>query len=174
MRFSKLFGLAVALSLAFLAYGTGTHADNPLNADAVATVADPLDITQTNSGLDFGNFAAGTGGTVVINYLTDARSVTGDVTELGGTPHRAAFNVTGDPNSTYNIQVNGGPFTLTHTNTVDQMTLTITPGTHFDNLDRTIGGGGSDSFNIGGELTVGSGQEPGSYSGTFPVTAVYP
>ena len=42
-----------------------------------------------------------------------------------------------------------------------------------DNAPAALDGSGAGSFSVGGTLTVGDTQTPGSYSGTYTVTASY-
>jgi len=126
------------------------------------------------TGLAFGSFAAGTGGTVTIS-TAGARTKTGGVLLVTSTVHAASFNVTratGACNQTYTI-------TLPANGTV---TLTSGPNSMaVNNFVSNPAGNGrlqapscSQVLNVGATLTVASGQATGNYNGTFTVTAVFP
>jgi len=142
-------------------------------------------ISITNSGgLAFGSFAAGAGGTVTVSPL-GVRTNTGSVVLIpagGGTA--ASFNVVGvqrgrnqNPNHTHSYSI-----TLPANGTV-----TITSGANSmavnNFVSNPVAGNGtgtlavgtiSQTLTVGATVTVASGQAPGSYSGTFNVTVVFP
>lgn len=140
-------------------------------ADATAEVKIPIAITAGDS-LQFGEFAAetgGTGGTVVIGH-DGARSFTGDVmlipTDAG---QAASFDVTGDSTYSYAITLpeNGTVTLISGENTMAVNDFVSSAGATSTLSD------GSDSFTVGATLTVGAGQVPASYTGTFDVTVEY-
>jgi hypothetical protein len=142
------------------------------SATTSATVVTPIDITVAQN-LTFGEFAAGTGGTVVLT-TGGAASVTGDVLLTAGTPAAAQFTVTGEADETYSISIVDDD--LTHTDTTTVMALAITHDVDGSSEDDPAVGTltlGTDTIYVGGTLTVGSGQLVGVYSGTITATVNY-
>jgi hypothetical protein len=125
---------------------------------------------STLSSLSFGSFVAGTGGSITV-AAGGGRTSTGGVVTVGqGSTYAAAmFRVSGTASATYTI-------TLPENNTV-----TLTDGTHTMALNTftsspptgTLSGGGMQLVQVGATLTVGNGQPPGNYTGTFNVTVNY-
>lgn len=137
-----------------------------------ATVVTPIDITQAQD-LDFGEFAAGTGGTVVLTTAGGA-SPTGDVVLTGGTSAAAEFTVTGQADASFSIGVADN--NLTHTDTVTTMALATThdlDGTSENNPASGTLTLGTQTLYVGGTLTVGNAQTVGVYSGTITATVNY-
>jgi hypothetical protein len=158
-----------ALALGGSLYGSGAYAASA-TANATATVVTPIAISNT-ADLGFGKFSAGTGGTVVIS-TAGSRSATGAVVLLTGTAGSAAtFDVTGDGSATYAITLPGSDATLTRASGTETMSV----GTFISNPSATgtLSGGGAQTINVGGTLTVGSAQVVGSYTGTFSVSVEY-
>ena len=161
-----LFGVALLVSASMM---VSTRAEAATaNGTATATIVTPLSIVAAQN-LAFGKIAASTGGTVVIS-AAGVRSKTGAVTlvSTGSTQSQALFNLTGDPNSTYSI-------TLPVTATITSGANTMTVGTFTSNppATGTLSANGTQTVNVGGTLTVASGQVAGSYTGTFVFTADY-
>lgn len=149
-------------------FATAAHAQASATASTTASVeiADPITITK-DSDLSFGTVVpSAAAGTVVVS-TAGTRSVTGGVTELGGTISAAEYTVAGYGNSAFSITL---PATVSLTGTGDPMTA----GT----FNHDLGGSpalssGSASFAVGATLNVGANQAPGAYSGTFDVTVAY-
>lgn len=129
-------------------------------------------ITPMND-LSFGSFVASTGGTISVK-TGGARSTTGGVIAVGqGTTDVAAaqFRISGTANATVSI-------TLPADNVVvlsDGQSHTMKLKSFVSNPSGTgtLNGAGKKTVRIGATLVVGSGQVPGTYSGTFPVTVNY-
>ena len=139
------------------------------NGTATATVVGPLAITH-NSGaaLSFGSFTTGTGGSVTV---TSAGAVTasGDVGMVTGVNASAdAFTVIGTANRAFGITSSSGNTVSTGGATPATMAFTVSPGT-----SAALNASGTYAMAVGGTLTVASGQEAGSYSGTYSVTVTY-
>ena len=154
----------LALPLAsFSADGTGT---------STATIVAPITITPVLD-LAFGKFSANGGGTVTVNATTAARSVaSGNVALVsqGNTTTAATFTIGGAGTAGFDITVPSSPINITHTNSVDQMSVgsfTSNPA----NSSSLVGG--AKTISVGGTLTIGAAQTPGVYSGTFTVTVEY-
>lgn len=145
------------------ASGTGT---------STATVVAPITITPVLE-LAFGKFSANTGGTILINATTAARSVASGTVALvtvGSTVTAATFDIAGDGASGFSITLPASPINITHTNTVNTMavgTFTSNPATSSTLV------AGAKTISVGATLTVASAQLAGAYSGTFTVTVEY-
>ncbi len=155
--------------LAALLAGAGMVSTSAMAATAVgtanATVLTPIAITA-GTALDFGTFAALTGGSVII-AAAGGRSATGTVfLSPGNAGSPASFNVTGDGALTFAVTYPGS-FNVTHTNTINTMAVTVT-GAATGALVA-----GAATLPVGGTLTVASGQLAGSYSGTYTMTVEY-
>ncbi len=141
--------------------------------DGRAVVLEPLSLVNVTR-LSFGDIAPGAAaGTVVINPDTEARTVTGGVTAIGGTVSAARFLGTGaansnvaiirEPNGSITITRSGG----TETMIVDDFTVEGGNGARQIRNDRVL------DFRIGGRLLVGANQVEGTYVGTFTVIVDY-
>jgi hypothetical protein len=151
-------------------------------ADAQVALLDPGSIA-TVADMEFGQIAQpGTAGTVVLAPTPTAScTVTGGLVRTGAC-QAATFAVLWRNNRFVRIrQMNGGTITLAGpggaTMTVNALTLNVS------NMNTAPGGGppgtmgrfritsanGMASFRIGGTLTVGAAQAPGTYSGILNV-----
>lgn len=170
----KLFVSIVAIAaLAVMPGRVNAQAD--ANTSAGANIITPITITETST-LHFGSMSAGTGGTCVLT-TANVRSATGAVSlSTVGTPHStAAYNVTGENNATYAISL---PGSITVTKEGGGATMTVNdlkakPASQPEGLAGTLSAGGTDSFTVGGTLTVDDAQATGAYTGTFTVTVTY-
>ena len=127
--------------------------------------------------LDFGTVAAdpSTGGTVIVNSDTGARSTTGAVVALPGAFNRAQFDGFASPN--VNVQL-----TLTQpaggvicngagcVNTIGAALALDQAGA----TTRNTGATGAFTVNVGGTFTLGAAQAAGLYTAQFDLTAIYP
>jgi hypothetical protein len=140
----------------------------------------PMAIGQ-DSPLHFGtiNLVAGVGGTVVLSTVNAARSFTGGVVASAVTPlaTNAAYHVTGTKNESYALTL---PATITVTETVgNSASMVISDlkarflGAADDAVISTLSATGTDSFTVGGTLTVSPSQVGGIYAGAFNVTVDY-
>lgn len=131
-----------------------------------------LDITIENTrALSFGSFVAGNGGSVTVD-TNGNRNAGGDVVLVPSSPGaHAQFTISGDPNTTYTIQLPGNDVVSLTGPGMDMFVndFTSTP----TGAGGQLGAGGSQVLSVGGTLDVGSGQAPGSYSGSFSVTVNY-
>ena len=155
----------VCTSTAFAAPASDT-------ATTTATVVTPIAIVDAQN-LNFGEFAAGTGGTVVLT-TGGAASATGDVVLTGGTTTAAQFTVTGQADASFSIGVADDD--LTHTDGVTTMALATThdlDGTSQNNPASGTLTLGTQTIYVGGTLTVGNAQTTGVYSGTITATVNY-
>lgn len=126
---------------------------------------------ENTQALSFGSFVAGNGGSVTVS-TSGNRSAGGGVVLVPSSQGTAAqFTVSGDPNATYTIQLPDNDFVKLTGPGVDMLIndFTSTPS----GVGGLLGTGGSQTLLVGGTLTVGSDQVPGSYSGAFSVTVNY-
>jgi hypothetical protein len=160
--FGLLAPLALAAAPASAATGSGeTH----------AVVIEPLSLVNTGP-LLFGDISAGPApGTVVVNQNTGARTVTGGVTALGGTPRAASFTGAAAGLNLVVIRIPTAAVTLNRVG--GGGTLQITTFTLQGNQFRLFFTRQAFTFNVGGTLAVGANQPHGTYVGTFPVTVDY-
>ncbi len=130
----------------------------------------PLSIVNITD-LDFGVMAAGaTGGTVVIDPNTDARSTTGGVAVAGGTPNAAQFYTYGGP--LQSLQVNRGPLPVLN-RAGGGASMNVTGLTLNGPTLRFLNAAGLLDLRVGGTLAVGANQANGDYSGTFQIIVTY-
>jgi hypothetical protein len=135
-----------------------------------ATRAEAQSIVN-GSGLSFGAFLAGSGGTVAVG-TSNNRSKSGGVFLLsqGGSAASAQFTVSGTPGAAYAISLPAnGTVALTGPGADMALNGFLSSPTPLG----TLSGGGSQMLSIGATLSVGSNQTPGSYSGSFNVTVTY-
>lgn len=134
-------------------------------------VLNSLDLTKTQD-LDFGDLSSGTTtGRATVNANTNALTVTGGVTPLGGTPRAAVFYAAGTINRLFIVQIPNASITLTNGT---GGTMTVSNWTTNGATNRNLGSTGVAVIRVGGRLNVGANQASGTYSGTFNVTVVYP
>lgn len=169
--YSKVSLLVISLvATAYTPYSFAAPAND--TATTSATVVTPIAIAQAQN-LSFGEFAAGTGGTVVLT-TGGAASPTGDVVLTGGTTTAAQFTVTGQTGATFSISVTDND--LTHTDTVTTMAFATTHDLDATSQNNPASGtltGGTQTLYVGGTLTVGNAQTVGVYSGTVTATVNY-
>lgn len=158
MNSNKLLALATLVALAPM-----TALAVSEDTDATVSIVAALQITE-DAALDFGTVVADTlTGDVTVDQA-GTQSCDANLTCIGGAA--ADYTVTGTGNNTYSISLsNGGNVTLTGAG------LDMTAALDADASDTLAGG--TDTFSIGGTLTVGAGQTAGDYTGTFTVTVDY-
>jgi len=176
MKKSILIFVAIVLMAGFsttvLAQSTVT------GTTAGAKIITPISLTET-AVLNFGTMSvlAGTPGTCLLS-TAGVRTQTGGVNLSVQAPAaaNAAYSVGGAVSTAYAITL---PSTITVTKAVTLETMTIgtllahTVSSGVDGLTGTLSVGGTDSFTVGGTLSVAAGQVAGTYTGTFDVTVAY-
>lgn len=165
-NYARIMATIALIALPMTSYGadgTGT---------STATIVAPITITPVLA-LAFGKFSANTGGTVIVNATTAARSVASGTAVLvsqGSTTTAATFDIGGDGTAGFSITLPATPINITHTNTVNTMsvgTFTSNPATSSALV------AGAKTISVGATLTIASAQLAGAYSGTFTVTVEY-
>lgn len=125
---------------------------------------------SNNSALVFGSFAAGSGGTVTVS-TSGTCSAGGSVIIVVPDCAAASFTVTGDPNFSYFIDLPADNF-VTLSGPGSDMKITSFSSNPAE-ANGLLSAGGSQNVSVGGTLTIGNGQAPGSYSGSFSVIVNY-
>lgn len=181
--FKKSFQHAALISVVTLAaFGTSnSFAAKSANAPVAAEVFQPIEISTT-AALNFGQFAPGSGGNLVVS-TGGSRLGTGLVLSSVGAPIQTAkFEVSGNKSATFGITINSTP--MTHSDGTTTMALDTTSVDDASDVfngedvstsslvDNSEGGGGR-NITVGGSLTVASDQLAGSYSGTITAAVEY-
>jgi hypothetical protein len=149
---------------------------------ANAKLLKAMTLAQGNP-LNFGSnlLSDNLGGTVILPSDSNTRTYTGGVatSAIGPAATNATYTVTGTALETYAVAL---PTTTTVTNVTagdGLRTMDITSmlarfnGAESDATTSTLASNGTDSFSIGGTLTVGPDQIAGVYTGTFTVSVDY-
>lgn len=134
-------------------------------------IARPISVTQQQD-LAFGTIASSLaqGGTVVINATTGTKTVTGGITDLGGTHGRAEFLVKGDNNTAFTITL---PGSITITAASGPGTATVDSFASDPSSSGVLGGNGKATVFVGATLQLGANQAGESYSGAFDIIVDY-
>jgi hypothetical protein len=164
----------VGAALSAVSFGSAAQAATSATATATAEVLSTLNVTA-DSALRFGQIAANTGGSVTVNADGTVAS-TGTLISTG-TRLPAGFTVTGTNGTSVVVSLPTSASTLTLQNwtgmgpapTMSLNGFNSNPAGAFQ-LSTTTG---SATFNVGGTLTVASGQASGNYEGTFAVSVEY-
>jgi hypothetical protein len=179
--------LAFCATALFLSIGTSAWAqcsdcDASANAGEYATIAQPICI-EKNTDLRFGGILAGTvSGTCTVNAAGTRTFQTGTGKPKGYsqiTFGPAQFTVTGEPNLYYCISWYADPNNLSRVGgggTAMSCDLTAPSGGNSMNGTGTVSklnSSGTDTWKMGGVLTVGANQTSGQYSGQFTAAVYY-
>lgn len=189
----KKFIISLLIVAAFVAIPVSVFAEvegTTLTTDAKANVVEALTIETNTAGGEFGgaslNFGSVTpgnsGGNIILTpttaIATGTRSATGTVDLIGSNASCALYTITGTSGSQYTVTLPSGSVQLTGeggsgTNTMTLSTFSI----QIDALAAGVVTGtltsGTSNFAVGGSLSVAADQNPGEYTGTFPVTVAY-
>lgn len=162
IRINKLALAAGAAALSAGLYSTAASAVT-IDADAQATVIQPLVVSQT-AAMNFGDLSVGaTGGTLTLD-IGGGLTPSIDIDTAGGTVQVGSYNVTGENGKVYTISF-PGPGTLASGGN----TMTVSGFTD------SAGGTGTvpSSFDVGGTLNVAPNQPAGIYTGTYEIMVNY-
>jgi hypothetical protein len=179
---TNFLSLAAIFTIALFSNNVMAQTAATENTTAGAVLIQAMTITET-APLHFGSnvLTDALGGTVVLPSDSTTRSYTGGVAASPATPvaTNAAYNVTGTGLETYALTL-PGTTTVTHTSVatgVHTMDITLMKarfnGAAADAVTSTLAANGTDSFTLGGTLTVNPAQVGGIYAGTFDVTVDY-
>ena len=160
---SKFIKAALASSvLAASVMGANAAHAATASADASANILEQINVTKT-SDLDFATILTGTSASTVVVSPAGVRTCgTGLVCTDPVTA--AAFDVTGTATQTVDVSADSS---VTLTSGANSMTASLVTDVATIVLD------GTDSFSVGGTLSVAANQADGAYSGTFDVTVNY-
>ncbi len=148
--------------------GLAIAATSPSGAKAITLR--PLSLLKLRD-LDFAtNISGTTGGTVIIDPTTDARTTTGGVTAAGGLPQAAQFYTYGGP--LQNVQVNRGPLPVLN-RVGGGASMNVTQLTLNGPVLRFLNAAGLLDLRVGGTLDVTANKLAGTYSGTFDIIVTY-
>ncbi|SDX15837.1 DUF4402 domain-containing protein [Flavobacterium degerlachei] len=177
----NLLTLATILTIGFFTNNAMAQTSAEVSTTtAGAKLIKPMTLVQ-DSPLHFGtiNVLAGAGGTVVMNSDSNSRTFSSGVASgiVAPAPTNAAYTVTGTKNVTYALTL---PTTIVVAETlVPANTMTISAlkarfnGESVDAVTSTLSATGTDSFTVGGTLTVAASQNAGIYAATFKVSVDY-
>ena len=161
-----LAGIAmVATSGAALAQTSATESTN-----ASVKIVQPISMTEDKA-LVFGTIVRpGSGSsTVTMPTTSDTPEVTSGTAAVAGggaARSRAAYTVTGEAGQTYSITLQQASIQLTGTAT--PITLNLTRSKNTGTLTA-----GTDTFYVGGNMTIANTTLSGDYTGTFNVDIAY-
>ena len=164
---SRLFLLGSAFVL-IPAVGAQQPGPDPFARDSEEKIR-PLDI-EIRSSLDFSRATAtgGNGGRIAIDPNSGARTVSGDVVDLGGSPFAGSAVVTGEPGRAIRIEM---PSTIKLTSAtggsveIVNLRTNLSPAPRLDMFGRL-------EFSFGGDLLL-KGNVSGQFRGRIPITAEY-
>ncbi len=132
------------------------------SADATANILEQVSVTNT-ADLDFATIVTSAAASTVV--VSSAGAVTcGAGLVCSGTTAAAGFDVSGSTGQTVDVSVDAN---VTLNSGGNSMTASLAASS------ATLVLAGSDSFTVGGTLSVGANQADGAYTGTFDVTVDY-
>ncbi|MCI5043249.1 MAG: DUF4402 domain-containing protein [Aquisalinus sp.] len=160
----KLTKLSAAVAVIAMSIGQASAAD--VDVSAGAKIIAPLQLSNATA-LYFGTIAPSlTDADTVVVSPSGAKTCGVELTCLSDDHTAAQFNVTGEPNRSYTIQL---PDTIQISNGSETMTVDSFTGSK---AAGTLASG-TDSFSVGGTLEVAANQASGEYTGTFVVSVEY-
>lgn len=156
-------GVAVAsLALSSNAWAATETAD--AHAEIIAALDIQLDATRDT--LDFGVIAeGGTGG--MLTLTPDGVDTCGTGLVCAGPFQTPLFILDGEANAVVNLSLTSASIDLVSGANTMPVSLVLS------HASRTLDGTGSNTFEVGGTLTVGADQPVGVYTESFEVVAVY-
>lgn len=164
----------VGAALAAVSFGSAANAATTATATATAEILSTLAIVN-DSDLNFGTIAVNAAGTAVVSAdgLSDSCTLTALV--CGGTRAPAGFTITGASGVGVAVTLPAAAATLTYVGWAGAgaaPTMTLSSFTSYFPTGTTLVAGAT-TVNVGGSLAVAAAQEPGTYTGTFDVSAQY-
>jgi hypothetical protein len=170
---------AAAVALGSFGLASAASAATSDEAEVTATILTALsvDVRTGDDTLDFGTIADGgiTAATDLVVGSDGVRGTCPTLLQCGGTTNAPTFDITG---------LVGLPVAISVRNATESLNLpvgtAVPPGfagsmqvKNFTRSAATITLDGTDSFTVGGTLTVNPSQYPGVYSGTLTVDVAY-
>ncbi|HMT41064.1 MAG TPA: DUF4402 domain-containing protein [Sphingorhabdus sp.] len=164
---SILFCMGVALALTPVAFAQDFGAD--LFARESGDKTKPLNI-EIRSSLDFSRATStgASGGSIAIDPNSGARTVSGDILDLGGSPFAGSALVTGESGRSVRIEM---PSTIRLSSAtggsveIVNLRTNLSPAPRLDMYGRL-------EFSFGGDLLL-KGNVSGQFRGRIPITAEY-
>lgn len=152
-------------SIALIALCTATGASAiTATGNATATIRAAITATQDQQ-MSFGTVSAAASSAVVTLSSAGTRTST---LSYYGTAAPGIFTITAEPSTALSISFSNGTLTSSsNTMTVSNFTSTSNPASY------TTDSSGNLTLNVGADLSVGSNQPSGTYSGTYSVTLNY-
>ncbi|MFT5251610.1 MAG: hypothetical protein ACI87N_000594 [Flavobacteriales bacterium] len=178
---TNLLSLAAILSLGFFTSNLEAQTSATVAATtAGAKLIQPMTLSET-SPLHFGtiNVLTGAGGTVLLPSSNLTRVFSNGVASgvVAPQPTNAAYNVTGTKNVAYALVLPGTITVKESIGNTESMTIDFLKARFkdagADAITSILSATGTDSFTLGGTLTVKSAQMAGIYAGTFAVSVDY-
>lgn len=127
--------------------------------------------------LRFGGIVRPTAGnaTVTLNpaLATNPVSVTGNALLGGGSPARAAYNITGEGGQAITVTVPSSFVMNRSGGGTTPITVNLTTTPLPTALSGSVGSAGTAGFFAGGDFTISNTTQTGAYSGTYDVTVAY-
>ncbi|HYD24673.1 MAG TPA: DUF4402 domain-containing protein [Croceibacterium sp.] len=172
---SAVAGMAIA-SFGFASTASAATTDSAdVTAEILSTLSVDIDLNADT--LDFGTIAdSGIAAPTAVTVASDGSlSSCGASLVCAGTTAAPTFNITGLTGALVGVSFVNPSETLTYGGVVPTgMTGTMSVGTFTNNLvGNQITLDGTDSFSVGGTLTVNPLQAPGVYNGTLSVSVAY-
>lgn len=148
-----------AMAILAIAFATNVNAQATATASTTAVLVTPISITKSID-MDFGTLAASaTAGTVVLD-TANTRTITGGASLHGGTPTAAVFNVTGEPNTGFDITIPTTDITLTDGSSNNLILNGLVTLGASSTLDAT----GSKDIKVGATLNLPANAVAGTYT----------
>ena len=148
------------------------------SSSAAATILEAMTLNN-NTELDFGALSVPSTASVVVMSAAGVRSISsGDVTFIAhNTGTQATFTVTAAGSTSYILTLPSTDVTITNTSTAQEMEVSAFNFISTDASDTSspvaMPAAGSDTFNVGASLAMGTDEAIGLYTGTYDVTVAY-
>jgi hypothetical protein len=163
---------AVSLILLSLAQAAGAASVQASpTAMSQATIVRPLTLVRV-ADMDFATLGVTTGGTATINPVSGAMTVTGGLSQLGGTPSPARYAGAASKQTVVNIRIPNQPVLIRRVGGTE--TLSVSAFTLDGQSKKVLAQQQSFNFAVGATITVPSGTVDGLYTGVLDVTVQYP
>lgn len=167
--------LALAITAGAAYVGTAKAATSNLTVDAV--LVQPITI-NCGTPIDFANLYNTPADTITISTAGARTEGAGaDNIAPGGTPNAGICSIDGTDGAIVDLNIPDDTVT-DGTDVLEVDNFTVAGGAGVvggpNDFDLTLGVSGvAEDFSIGADLTIGAGDDPGTYTGTITVTAAY-